>query len=95
MDLQDAQALARAIQKLFNDAHKVIDDSQPVSELAARVTEHLSCALRDLVCVTQSFQNWEHASLQRGVDAYLETRGSPPGTACRGRAGRTATPSTS
>ncbi|GAA4921515.1 hypothetical protein HD597_006306 [Nonomuraea thailandensis] len=77
MDLQDAQALARAIQKLFNDAHKVIDDSQPVSELAARVTEHLSCALRDLVCVTQSFQNWEHASLQRGVDAYLETRGEP------------------
>ncbi|MEV0820582.1 ATP-binding protein [Nonomuraea rubra] len=77
MDLQDAQALARALQQLLNDAHKVIDEFRPVSELAARVTAHLSCALKDLVCVTQSFRNWEHASLQRGVDAYLAARGEP------------------
>ncbi|MEV0619815.1 ATP-binding protein [Nonomuraea sp. NPDC050404] len=77
MDLEEAGSLARSLQQLFQDAHTVIDESRPTPELVARVTGHLSCALKDLVCVTQTFQNWEHASLQRGVDAYLAERGGP------------------
>ncbi|NUP62295.1 MAG: ATP-binding protein [Nonomuraea sp.] len=66
---------AHALQQLLRDAHNLIDESRPVPELVRRVTEHLGCGLEDLACVTQSFRNWEHASLQRGVDAYLAARG--------------------
>ncbi|MFB4275153.1 MULTISPECIES: AAA family ATPase [unclassified Nonomuraea] len=77
MEIDEARSLARALQRLVHEAHGLIDESRPVPELVARVTGHLSCALKDLVCVTQSFRNWEHASLQRGVDAYLAERGEP------------------
>jgi hypothetical protein len=71
MDNGDARALALALKQLLSQAHQVIDDSLPAPELVSRVTAHLGCELKDLVCVTQTFPNWEHANLQRGVDAYL------------------------
>ncbi|NUR86268.1 MAG: ATP-binding protein, partial [Nonomuraea sp.] len=75
MEIGEARSLAHALQRLLHDAHTLIDESKPVPELVRRVTAHLGCGLEDLVCVTQSFSSWEHASLQRGVDAYLEARG--------------------
>ncbi|MEV0390490.1 ATP-binding protein [Nonomuraea sp. NPDC050643] len=75
MEIDEARSLARGLQRLVNEAHGLIDESRPVPDLVARVTGHLSCELKDLVCVTQAFRNWEHASLQRGVDAYLAERG--------------------
>ncbi|GAA2206934.1 AAA family ATPase [Nonomuraea monospora] len=77
MEIEEARSLAHALQRLVHDAHTVIDESRPVPALVARVTGHLSCTLKDLVVVTQTFGNWEHASLQRGVDAYLAGRGEP------------------
>ncbi|MEU1385795.1 MULTISPECIES: ATP-binding protein [unclassified Nonomuraea] len=75
MEISEARSLAPALRRLLQDAHTLIDESQPPAELVRRVTAHLDCGLEDLICVTRSFKNWEHASLQRGVDAYLEARG--------------------
>ncbi|MFF4189573.1 AAA family ATPase [Nonomuraea sp. NPDC001831] len=75
MEISEARSLAHALRRLLQDAHTLIDESQPPAELVRRVTAHLGCGLEDLICVTRSFKNWEHASLQRGVDAYLEARG--------------------
>jgi len=71
MDDSEARALARALTRLLNQAHQVIDKSRPPPELISKVTRHVGCALKDLVCVTQTFPAWEHVNLQRGVDAYL------------------------
>ncbi|MFI7704685.1 AAA family ATPase [Nonomuraea sp. NPDC049480] len=75
MEIDEARSLARALQQLVQQAHTLIDESRPTPEVVARVTGHVGCPLKDLVCVTQTFRNWEHASLQRGVDAYLEAHG--------------------
>ncbi|GAA3207009.1 hypothetical protein [Nonomuraea helvata] len=75
MEIDEARSLSRALQRLLNDAHSLIDESRPVPELVARVTGHLGRETKDLVCVSQNFRSWEHASLQRGVDAYLAARG--------------------
>ena len=71
MEIGEARALAHALKELIEKAGTVIDESHPQPELVARVTGHLGCELKDLVCVTQTFPNWEHANLQRGMDAYL------------------------
>ncbi|MBF8186851.1 ATP-binding protein [Nonomuraea sp. K274] len=79
MEIDEARSLARALKNLLQEAQTLIDESRPVPELSSRITGHLSCELRDLVSVTQSFTSWEHASLQRGVEAYLAARGGPHG----------------
>ncbi|MFI7418421.1 AAA family ATPase [Nonomuraea sp. NPDC049684] len=75
MEISEARSLAHALRQLLDDAHTLIDESRSLPELVRRVTAHLGCGLTDLTCVTRSFKNWEHASLQKGVDAYLEARG--------------------
>ncbi|MGI5292219.1 AAA family ATPase [Nonomuraea polychroma] len=75
MEIDEARSLAHALQQLIQQAHTLIDESRPTPDLVAKVTGHVGCRLKDLVCVTQAFQGWEHASLQLGVDAYLEARG--------------------
>ncbi|RVX39693.1 ATPase family protein associated with various cellular activities (AAA) [Nonomuraea polychroma] len=75
MEIDEARSLAQALKKLLHEAATMIDESRPTPELVARVTGHVGCALKDLVCVTQRFNGWEHAGLQRGVDAYLRARG--------------------
>ncbi|SDK34722.1 AAA family ATPase [Nonomuraea jiangxiensis] len=71
MDLSDATTLARALSELLNDARRQLEQASPPPELVARVTGHLSCELRHVVNVVEDFPTWEHANLQRGVDAYL------------------------
>ncbi|WP_188195108.1 AAA family ATPase [Nonomuraea sp. SYSU D8015] len=75
MEIDEARSLAQALQRLLHRAATMIDESRPTPELVARVTGHVGCELKDLICVTQAFNVWEHASLQRGVDAYLAARG--------------------
>ncbi|MCK2218111.1 ATP-binding protein [Actinomadura sp. ATCC 31491] len=75
MEADEARSLARALLTLVQRAQTLVDESRPPPELAARVTAHLGCPLRDLVCVTQGYPSWEQASLQRGVDAYVAARG--------------------
>ncbi|GHG38196.1 MULTISPECIES: AAA family ATPase [Amycolatopsis] len=46
------------------------------SELIGRVTGHLGASLPEVVVVTRNWPMWEHANLQRGVDAYLAEHGT-------------------
>ncbi|WP_219825824.1 AAA family ATPase [Nonomuraea typhae] len=71
MDLSDARGLARALAELMNDAHEEINRTKETPELVARVTGHLGSELKHIVNVLARFPGWEHANLQRGVDAYL------------------------
>jgi hypothetical protein len=71
MDLSDARVLARALSDLLKDARHRLDEAAEPPELVARVTGHLGCELKHIVNVVEGFPNWEHANLQRGVDAYL------------------------
>lgn len=85
MDLGEARSLALALRNLLNQAHRLIDESLPPSDLVTRVTQHVGCALGDLICVSQRFKVWEHANLQRGTDAFLAGRGGWFGVAGPGR----------
>ncbi|MBG0829698.1 ATP-binding protein [Planomonospora sp. ID67723] len=76
MDLGDAKELSRALGALMQEAHTVLAEAKGTPELVARVTGHLGCDLKNVVSITESFAAWEHANLQRGVDAYL-ARHSP------------------
>ncbi|MFI6484724.1 AAA family ATPase [Nonomuraea sp. NPDC050663] len=74
METDEARSLALALKKLLEQAHNVIDESQPAPELVTRITDHVGCGLKHLVVVTQTFPVWEHVNLQRGLDAYLDAR---------------------
>ncbi|SDG01741.1 ATPase family associated with various cellular activities (AAA) [Sinosporangium album] len=74
MDPHDARALAHALKDLVKEAHRTIDADRPEPELLRRVKGHLKADLKEIVCVTESFPAWDHASLQRGLDAYLAAR---------------------
>ncbi|WP_084964030.1 AAA family ATPase [Thermoactinospora rubra] len=71
MDVADARSLALALKSLLQQAHHLVDESQPPPELYVKVSDHVGGRLRDLVSVTLAFPEWEHVNLQRGVDAYL------------------------
>jgi ATPase family associated with various cellular activities (AAA) len=53
---------------------RTLDEDAGPSELALRVTGHLGCELTAVVSVAERFPLWEHANIQRGVDAYLAAR---------------------
>ncbi|MEU8631673.1 ATP-binding protein [Amycolatopsis sp. NPDC048633] len=46
------------------------------SELIDRVTGHLAAPLTEVVVVTRNWPAWEHANIQRGVEAYLAEHGT-------------------
>lgn len=46
------------------------------SELIERVTGHLGAPLPEVVVVTRNWPMWEHANIQRGVEAYLAEYGT-------------------
>ncbi len=66
-----AAELAVALRELMRAGTTLIEESGPPGPVAERVTAHLGCALGDLAYVAESFPAWEHANLQRGVNAYL------------------------
>jgi hypothetical protein len=69
-DVQSARLLARSLNHLIDLADR-LGGSHQGTELVGRVTGHLGCGLADLSPVSETFPDWEHANLQRGVDAYL------------------------
>jgi hypothetical protein len=74
LELAEARALAASVQRLLRAAGERIEDANARSPLVTRLTDHLGCALPDVLTVERSYRSWEHASLQRGVDAYLAQR---------------------
>lgn len=72
IDLSTAAGLARSLADMLHASHQVL--MSEVSPVAAKVGAHLGCALSAMASVGESFPLWEHANLQRGVDAYLASR---------------------
>lgn len=70
-DLEDARKLAVSLRRLLDDAWQIIDENKEPSRLVRRITDHLGIPLEDVVVVAQNWATWEHASVQRGLDAYL------------------------
>jgi ATPase family associated with various cellular activities (AAA) len=70
LDRSDARGLARAMRDLLNAAAQLIaeDDDRPLVRL---ITEHVGCPISQIPNVVERWPSWEHANLQRGVDAYL------------------------
>ena len=64
-----ARELAMAMRRVFDAAaHLLADDDAPLLRM---ITDHVGCPISQLPNVAVSWPNWEHANLQRGVDAYL------------------------
>jgi hypothetical protein len=74
LPIEDARDLARAVIGLFNAGQQVLGESS--SPLVARITEHVGCPLAEIPNVAAHFPSWDHANLQRGVDAYLARHSS-------------------
>ncbi|WP_433335738.1 AAA family ATPase [Spirillospora sp. CA-294931] len=84
--LSDARGLAVAMERMLRLAGNRIADHNAESPLVARLTDHIGAPLHELVQVDHEYRPWEHASLQRGIDAYLAARS--PGAEWFGISGR-------
>ncbi|PZG41199.1 ATPase [Spongiactinospora gelatinilytica] len=71
MDSSDARHLARELRDLLSSANQRLREERPDAPVVSRVTGHLGCPLTEVISVSETFPRWEHANLQRGVDAYL------------------------
>ncbi|GAA2413919.1 AAA family ATPase [Actinomadura vinacea] len=74
MEAGTARALAAGMQRLLRSAGDRLDSYNAESPLGARITGHVGVPFTELVTVTQDYRAWEHAGLQRGIDAYLAAR---------------------
>jgi hypothetical protein len=72
IDLATARSLAAAVTRLLEAAGERVAADNARSPLVARVTDHIGVPFEDLVLVTHEYRGWEHAGLQRGIDAYLD-----------------------
>jgi hypothetical protein len=75
-DTEDLRGLARGISRLFEIGARTLTEDAGPSELALKVTGHLGCDLTAVILVAERFPTWEHANIQRGVDAYLAAQRS-------------------
>jgi hypothetical protein len=71
---EEARGLARALTELLDAGRQTLTASG--SPLIARIAEHVGCPLDEIPTVAEHLPSWDHANLQRGVDAYL-ARHSP------------------
>ncbi|MFI0483368.1 ATP-binding protein [Actinomadura sp. 9N215] len=71
LDLAGARSLAASVQRLLRAAGEQVEEANARSPLVTRLTDHLGCPFPDVLTVEQTYRIWEHASLQRGIDAYL------------------------
>ncbi|WP_033292860.1 AAA family ATPase [Amycolatopsis jejuensis] len=62
--------LARNLQRIVKAAADSVGAGDS-GELIDRVTGHLGVPITQALVVTRSFEDWEHATIQAGVDAYL------------------------
>lgn len=62
--------LAQAVKAVFESAQQSLHGATD-SPLINRITDHLGCPLTEIPNVALHLPAFEHANLQRGVDAYL------------------------
>ena len=67
--------LATDLARIIRATADEVADGQG-NELIEHVTGHLKVSLARSVVVTRSWPMWEHANIQRGVDAYLAEYGT-------------------
>ncbi len=72
----DAAALAADLHRIVKAAADSVAVSGTANELTERVTGHLGLPVSQVVVVARSWEGWEHANIQRGVDAYLAVHGT-------------------
>ena len=70
MNVTDARELALSVKAVFESARHALDGAAD-SPLIKRITDHLGCPLSEVPNVALHLPAFEHANLQRGVDAYL------------------------
>lgn len=70
LDPDAARSLARTMRDLMQAAERVLtqDDDSPLLRM---ITEHIGREISQIPNVLARMPGWEHANLQRGVDAYL------------------------
>ncbi|MBO2451837.1 AAA family ATPase [Actinomadura barringtoniae] len=71
LDPASARSLAAVLQRLLRSAGEQVAADNEKSPLVARIGEHLGCSYTDVLTIEETYLDWEHASLQRGVEAYL------------------------
>ncbi|GAA2584423.1 ATP-binding protein [Actinomadura fulvescens] len=85
LDPAIARSIAASLQRLLRSAADRVSDDNARSPLLQKLTGHLGCEFHEVLTVEENFPDWDHASLQRGVDAYLEAHS--PGAEWFGIAG--------
>lgn len=78
IDPAEARDLATQLQRIIRATANAAAEDSVANALIDKVTVHLKAPLAQVIVVAQELANWEHANLQRGVDAYLEERGTDP-----------------
>jgi hypothetical protein len=73
VDGETARGLARSLREILQAAERLLarDGDSPLLRM---ITEHIGCPVSQIPNVSERWPGWEHANLQRGVDAYLTER---------------------
>ncbi|MFD9958005.1 AAA family ATPase [Amycolatopsis sp. NPDC058986] len=74
----DSAALAADLHRIIRATADSVGASGEGNELVDKVAGHLGVTLPKVTVVGQAWEAWEHANVQRGVDAYLAERGTTP-----------------
>lgn len=70
LSTDDARVLARSLNLLVNSAAEQLT-AERNSELTELIASHIGRAINEMPNVGAHWPSWEHANVQRGVDAYL------------------------
>lgn len=74
----DTAGFAADLQRIIKATADSVSSNGKPNSLVDKVTGHLGLDLPTVTMVAQHWANWEHANLQRGVDAYLSEQATPP-----------------
>ncbi len=74
----DAAGLAAELHRVLRVTADLAAAGPGANKLVDRVTDHVGVPFTQLVLVGRAWEAWEHANVQRGVDAYLAERGTEP-----------------
>lgn len=74
----DAGEFAAELQRIIKATADAVSGDGQVNPLVETVFGHLGVELTAVTMVTQEWPGWEHANVQRGVDAYVAECGSAP-----------------
>ncbi|HET9138931.1 ATP-binding protein, partial [Actinophytocola sp.] len=68
LDRDAALELARSLRDVLRSAQQALAVGSPLQDM---LTGHIGCPVSEIPNVLERWPGWEHANLQRGVDAYL------------------------